>query len=59
MWLEKQVKTNQEVMYQTIKILPIELASDLNFVNYFYKFGAYMFIMDQTRCDELQNTFKK
>ena len=33
MWLEKQVTTNQEVMYQAIKILPIELTIDLNFAN--------------------------
>ena len=30
-----------------------------NFENYFHKFGAYPFIMDQTKCKDLHNIFKK
>ena len=57
--MEKLAENNIEILHPAIKILPIELTRDLNLKNYFYKFGAYPFIMDQTKCTTLHIIFKK
>ena len=57
--MEKLAKDNLEIMHPAIKILSIELTGYSTFANYFYEFGVYPFIMDQTKCKDLHNIFKK
>ena len=41
------------MMGQAAKILPRELTHDLNFENYFFKYGTYSFTMDEQSCKNL------
>ena len=58
-WLKELAKDILEIMQSAIKILPMELTGDSNLANYFNKFGAYPFIMDQKKYEDLHNIFKK
>ena len=46
------------MMHLAIKIIPIELTLDRNFKNYFHKYEAYQFSIDQLKCELLHGIFK-
>ena len=54
----KRINANQEVIHQAINILTIELAKDPYFRYYFYTSGAYPFMMNETKYNEIYNIFK-
>ena len=45
------------MMNQAIDILHMELTEDSNSWNYFYKFEAYTFTMNEAACTELYDIF--
>ena len=55
--LEEMGMENLGMMHQIVKILPEGLKAHPNYKNYFFKYGAYAFTIDKSRCKHLCKLF--